>query len=145
MLVAHGLVSSGLFVLCNLCYLTFQTRSLYLTKGVLSLSPAMCFFWFILLAANMGAPPSVNLQREIMIAIGVVQSSGVFLVYLALLLFLSAAYCFHVFLATQHGQVRRRFLSSFVVSLRRIVCLFLHVAPVFFLVSKSELVGGWLG
>jgi len=75
MMVAHGLVSSRLFVLANLCYLAFQTRSLFLTKGVLCLRPVIGACWFIALGANIGAPPSINLQSELIMLLGVCSGS----------------------------------------------------------------------
>lgn len=140
MIVAHGLVSSALFVLANLCYIAFQRRSLFLTKGVLCFSPLISAFWFIALAANMGAPPSVNLLREVIMVLGLSRAVGMGVIFIASLLFLSAAYCFHVFIATQHGNASHRFLSSFRISIRSALCLVLHLTPVFLLITKRRAV-----
>lgn len=143
MMVAHGLVSSGLFVLCNVCYCRFETRRLFLTKGVLCFNPALSIMWFVGLAANMGGPPSINLQREIMIVVGVMQSSEVFIVLMMVGLFFRAAYCLHVFVATQHGRFSNRFISRARVSGCSYLCLLLHFVPVFVLIAKREVVCGW--
>ena len=145
MIVAHGLVSSCLFILTNVCYEIFQTRSLVLIKGVLCLSPAIRGLWFVRLAANMGAPPSINLQREIIIVLGVRQSAGVFLGFVGLALFFSAAYCLHLFVATQHGTPPFGVIGRYRMSRRVALCAVLHLVPVFFIILKREVFIGCCG
>ena len=57
MMISHGLSSSGLFAAANTLYEITQTRSLFLTKGFLSIAPAFAIPWFLLIAARMGCPP----------------------------------------------------------------------------------------
>merc|ERR1711976_164947 len=139
MMVAHGLVSSALFVLANLCYVAYGTRRSFLIKGVLALRPARALFWFLALAANMGAPPSINLQGELMMILGVGRVSRVLLGLARLPLFLRAAYCLHVYVATQHGAPSYSLLRTFPLSRRQVLGLVLHLVPVFLLVAKREL------
>lgn len=142
--MAHGLVSSALFVLCNISYSIFKTRSLFLIKGTLSFRPLLTFMWFFALAANMGAPPAINLQGEIMLVVGVLQvCGGGLLPFVVTSLFLRAAYCLHVFIATQHGSLSYSFSSPIRVSVRSILCVFLHLMPVFLLILKREVICGW--
>lgn len=42
MIIAHGLVSSRLFVIANICYQRVYRRRVYLVKGVLGVSPILC-------------------------------------------------------------------------------------------------------
>lgn len=44
LMVAHGLVSSGLFAVANITYENTSTRRIYLTKGILSILPRMSLF-----------------------------------------------------------------------------------------------------
>jgi len=137
-MVAHGLVSSALFVLANICYEAYGTRRLFLIKGVLCLRPVIAGFWFISLVANMGAPPSINLQGELMLVLGVGQSSAGLLWLVAFRLFISAAYCLHVYIATQHGAPSFSLLRKFELSSRSVLCVMLHLGPVFLLIVKRE-------
>ena len=41
MMMAHGLVSSCLFLMVNVCYQLVHTRRLFLMKGVLTISPML--------------------------------------------------------------------------------------------------------
>ena len=45
-IVAHGLVSSGLFSLANIIYENTSTRRIYLTKGLLCVIPSLSIFLF---------------------------------------------------------------------------------------------------
>ena len=40
-IVAHGLCSSALFIMANITYNMTHTRRIYLTKGLLSISPTL--------------------------------------------------------------------------------------------------------
>jgi NADH-ubiquinone oxidoreductase chain 4 len=65
LIIAHGLCSSGLFCLANISYERLGSRRLLISRGILSLIPRISFWWFILSACNMAAPPSLNLLGEI--------------------------------------------------------------------------------
>ena len=144
MIVAHGLVSSVLFVLCDLCYGVFRRRSLFLIKGVILFGPGVGFMWFVGLRANMGAPPSLNLQRELIMVVGILQSCGAFFVPVVFSLFLRACYCLHVYLRTQHGSVGGGLVvSGFLGFLRSWICVGGHLVPVFLLITKRDTVRGW--
>jgi len=66
-MLAHGFTSSALFALANVTYGITGTRRLMLTKGLLVLSPHLAALWFVGLVANLGAPPRINLQAEILL------------------------------------------------------------------------------
>ena len=142
-MIAHGLVSSALFALCNSCYGVVKTRSLFLTKGLISFSPLISFIWFFSVAANIGAPPSINLQREIMMTIGILHTSITLTVLVGMSLFLRAAYCLHVFVSTQHGGLRPNVSGFLAVPSQTRVCILLHILPAFVLILKTEPFSCW--
>nr|YP_006234450.1 NADH dehydrogenase subunit 4 [Gammarus duebeni]AER12196.1 NADH dehydrogenase subunit 4 [Gammarus duebeni] len=102
-MIAHGLCSSGLFYLANVVYERSASRSLVISKGMLSLMPSMCLWWFLLLAANMAAPPSLNLLGEILLISILVSWSKCSMVVVGLLSFFSASYSLYLFSLSQHG------------------------------------------
>ena len=69
MILAHGFSSPGLFSAANFNYEVVGSRHLSFSKGVGLLYPIRGLIWFILLASNIAAPPSIRLVREIMICI----------------------------------------------------------------------------
>lgn len=66
-IIAHGLSSSALFAIRYITYEITKTRRVYLTKGLASLYPYIAILWFLFAGANIAAPPSINLLREIML------------------------------------------------------------------------------
>jgi NADH:ubiquinone oxidoreductase subunit 4 (subunit M) len=66
-IIAHGLVSSGLFSIGNITYENTGTRRIYIIKGLLRILPSISIFWFIFRVMNIGAPPSINLLGEIIL------------------------------------------------------------------------------
>jgi len=85
--LAHGICSPIIFALAYLVYNSSHTRIISSNKGALS-TPVLSFFLFLLLAINMGVPPSLNLWREVLLFIAllrIITYSAIFLVVAAFL------------------------------------------------------------
>ena len=139
MMVAHGLAASALFFLADVSYGMTGTRRLFLTKGLIRVAPVRGVLWLLVVAANRGVPPSLNLQGELMLLFGLASVSGVFLVYARVPLFLGAAYSFHLYVRTQHGSTRRGQMFVGGVKPRRLLGVVLHLVPLFRLVVVGEI------
>lgn len=77
MIIAHGIRSPGIFILANFNYEVVKSRGLVLQKGLLSTQPKLGLFWFILVAANIAAPPSLNLAGEVFVYISLLKVGGI--------------------------------------------------------------------
>nr|CCI69376.1 NADH dehydrogenase subunit 4 [Metacrangonyx sp. 4 MDMBR-2012] len=104
MMVAHGLCSSGLFYLVDVVYKRTSTRSLFVNKGLLNMMPNMSFWWFMLLAANLAAPPSLNLFSEICMLVNLVYWSKLNMIILTMTIFLTGAYNIYLYSLSQHNN-----------------------------------------
>ena len=139
MMLAHGLVSSALFALVDYSYGITGTRRLFLTKGLLRVSPvAMGLFWFRALACNMGVPPSMNLLGELSLLMGAGRVSWGFLVLGRRICFLGAAYSLHLYVGTAHGWVTGRLRPPGRAEERFYLVIVLHLLPVFLAVLRRE-------
>nr|YP_003204846.1 NADH dehydrogenase subunit 4 [Bolinus brandaris]ACF04920.1 NADH dehydrogenase subunit 4 [Bolinus brandaris] len=144
LMLSHGFCSSALFALANYTYEKTHTRSLFLSKGMLMLLPALSMWWFLFCIMNMAAPPSINLLGEIMIFPALIFSSGFFLVPLGLMSFLAALYSMYLFTAIQHGG-SPKFVKPFnQFKTTGFLLFFLHWIPCNFLILKSELIFMWI-
>nr|YP_010692595.1 NADH dehydrogenase subunit 4 [Gargara minuta]WBV77336.1 NADH dehydrogenase subunit 4 [Gargara minuta] len=103
MMVSHGLCSSGLFCLANICYLRIGSRSLYLIKGMIFFMPSCSFFWLLFSSFNMGCPPSINFMGELMIIMSSVFYFDFSYLYLFASSFFCACFCFYLYSCSQHG------------------------------------------
>nr|YP_009493563.1 NADH dehydrogenase subunit 4 [Cryptonome barbada]AWN55978.1 NADH dehydrogenase subunit 4 [Cryptonome barbada] len=143
MMIAHGLCSSALFAIANNTYESTSSRSLFLTKGLLNVFPAISLWWFLLISTNMAAPPSINLLSEILLLTSIISSSQITLMALGPISFLAAAYSLHLFTATQHGQPSTMF-NPLLNYPRTIMISALHFIPLLLIIMKPDTIVSWV-
>nr|YP_010580928.1 NADH dehydrogenase subunit 4 [Sternaspis chinensis]YP_010580941.1 NADH dehydrogenase subunit 4 [Sternaspis liui]QIB72583.1 NADH dehydrogenase subunit 4 [Sternaspis scutata]UZT27139.1 NADH dehydrogenase subunit 4 [Sternaspis chinensis]UZT27152.1 NADH dehydrogenase subunit 4 [Sternaspis liui] len=143
MMVAHGLCSSALFAIANMTYEKTNTRSLSLTKGMINIIPMMTFWWFILTASNMAAPPSINLMSEIILLTASLSKSIYFSLSIILISFLTATYSLHMFTASQHGPNNSYFNPASFIPLAHFTPLLLMTAPLVLLTPNLAVISSW--
>nr|YP_010564488.1 NADH dehydrogenase subunit 4 [Pilumnopeus makianus]UZA47103.1 NADH dehydrogenase subunit 4 [Pilumnopeus makianus] len=139
-MVGHGLCSSGLFCLANMIYERVGSRSLLISKGLLSFMPSMGLWWFLLSVSNMASPPSLNLLGEINLIISVVSWSNLSMIGLSILSFFSAAYTLYMYSLSQHGVVYNSLYSCCSGKVHEYLVLFLHWFPLNSLILNSNVV-----
>nr|YP_009117295.1 NADH dehydrogenase subunit 4 [Muscina stabulans]AJE61321.1 NADH dehydrogenase subunit 4 [Muscina stabulans] len=144
LMIAHGLCSSGLFCLANICYERMGSRSLLINKGMLNFMPVMALWWFLLSSANMAAPPTLNLLGEISLINSIVSWSWITMLMLSFLSFFSAAYTLYLYAYSQHGK---NFSGVYLFSgglIREYLLLFLHWFPLNLLILSGDMCMLWL-
>nr|UQJ75126.1 NADH dehydrogenase subunit 4 [Calcaritermes cf. nigriceps] len=144
LMIAHGLCSSGLFCLANISYERLSSRSLLISRGMLGLMPSMSFWWFMLSACNMAAPPSLNLLGEFSLLNSLVSWSWISMFFLILVSFFSAAYTLYMFSYSQHGLYYSGVYCCSLGYNREFLLLFLHWLPLNFFILSSDVVMIWL-
>ena len=142
-IVAHGLCSSALFILANLTYEISHTRRIYLTKGLLIMCPTISIWWFLFAAWNIGAPPSINLIREILLLTSILSSSKINAIILILIRFLAAAYSLTIYTTINHGALPTFIKPSLTIKSKDILLLLIHITPIIILILKPELLSFW--
>nr|YP_010127724.1 NADH dehydrogenase subunit 4 [Oyamia nigribasis]QPP20251.1 NADH dehydrogenase subunit 4 [Oyamia nigribasis] len=138
LMLAHGLCSSGLFCLANICYERMGSRSLLINRGMMNFMPSMTLWWFLLSSCNMAAPPSLNLLSEISLLNSMVSWTWVTMIMLGFLSFFSAAYTLYLYSYSQHGKIYSGMYSCAMGYAREYHLLFLHWIPLNVLILKSE-------
>nr|UGS80225.1 NADH dehydrogenase subunit 4 [Dypsocus coleoptratus] len=144
MMLSHGLCSSGLFYLINVCYERVGSRSLYLVKGMIHLLPKMTIWWFLFCCLNMACPPSLNLLSEIGLINSIVAWSLISMLMLMLMSFLAAGYSLYLFSFSQHGKFSILNYSFGMNSIREYFILFMHWWPLNMFIVNSELFMSWI-
>nr|YP_009630375.1 NADH dehydrogenase subunit 4 [Antarctoperla michaelseni]QBP33878.1 NADH dehydrogenase subunit 4 [Antarctoperla michaelseni] len=144
LMIAHGLCSSGLFCLANICYERLGSRSLFINKGMMNFMPSMALWWFLLSSCNMAAPPSLNLLSEISLLNSLVGWSWVTMLMLAFLSFFSAAYTLYLYSYSQHGKIYSGIYACAMGYTREYLLLFLHWIPLNLLILSSEPLVLWM-
>lgn len=137
-MVRHGLASSGLFCIVNIYYERSGRRRMYLNKGLVSVLPLFTIFVFILAAANIAAPPTINLLSEIFLMVRILKFDYVMLFIFPLASYMGAVFTLFFFSFSQHGKSVGLVYSYNKSNLREYQVLFLHSMPVNFLILKPE-------
>lgn len=137
-IIAHGLCSSALFSLANINYEILHTRSMYLIKGIIRLMPTITIWWFIYTAVNIAAPPSINLLREIILIVATTSFSLFFILFLALLSFITGAYSLNIYGNTQHGNTINFTNPSTIPFTNQYLILLTHLLPLILLITLPE-------
>lgn len=119
-IIAHGVRSPGIFAIANLNYDKRKSRNLLLQKGLLSTQPYYAIVWFLLLAANMAAPPTLNLAREILIYISILKMGIMFCFLLGIVTLLRGAYNLYLY-ASQQGNLTQFILPRSAIRSDRIL------------------------
>lgn len=126
-MIAHGVASSGIFRGANVSYMRWKTRNILISKRILNYMPVFTLWWFLLCVCNMGAPPSLNLIREIVSIISLINIIRALIAPLRLVAGLAVAYTLLLYASAQQGQSRFRKPRSNMVSLRENTLMFSHV------------------
>jgi NADH-ubiquinone oxidoreductase chain 4 len=127
--LSHGLASSGLFFLTNSTYLRFNSRRLYINKGLAFTLPLIRLWLFILLIFNTARPPSLNLFREIKMVVTTVRISWLILFMSVVSRFFCAAYCLFLFNNIFHGKHNNSQKFSNTLLINEHFILFYHLWP----------------
>lgn len=129
-IIAHGFSSPGIFSLANFNYDVTGSRNVCLQKGVGFLHPVAGLFWFLLLAANMSAPPSLNLVSEVLVCVRILKLGGLLFFVVGLVTFLSAGYNLYLY-SCQQGQVVPFINFNSSMSSGFMLSSFMHIIPVY--------------
>nr|YP_009681596.1 NADH dehydrogenase subunit 4 [Dicyrtomina saundersi]QDO72017.1 NADH dehydrogenase subunit 4 [Dicyrtomina saundersi] len=137
MMVSHGLGSSGLFCIVNMYYERISSRSLFLNSGLLILIPGFGLMIFMLSAANISAPPTINLLSEIFLMFSVLGYSKIMVLIFPIGSFMGAVFTIYMFSYSQHGKNFNSMFSWLSSSSREIHTLSCHLIPINLLLFKS--------
>ena len=96
--LAHGFVSSGLFICAGgILYDRSSTRLITYYRGVAQIMPVFCIMFFILCLGNCGAPLTLNFVGEFLSLYGVLERSPILGVLASSSIIFSAAYTIYLF------------------------------------------------
>ncbi len=137
-IVRHGLSSSGLFCIVNIFYERLRRRRMFLNKGLLVMFPSLRFLVFMLCAANISAPPTINLIGEIFLIIRIIGFRRIIIVFFPLGSFLGAAFTLFIYSYSQHGKNYLIGINYLGITLNELHSLILHVVPLNLIIIKSE-------
>nr|UBI43117.1 NADH dehydrogenase subunit 4 [Proisotoma minuta] len=137
MMVAHGVASSGLFCVVNMYYERLGSRSFYINKGLMLVFPIFSLLMFLLAAANIAAPPTINLMSEIFLMASILSFDKIMLLVLPAGSFLGVVFTVYMFSYSQHGRGYLLTYGFVTSNYREFHTLVLHIFPLNLLILNS--------
>lgn len=137
-IISHGISSSGLFCIVNIYYERSHSRSIYLNKGLILISSIFCLIFFFLCAANISAPPSINLISEIFLMARVMGLDMMIIMVFPLGSFLGTVFTIYIFSYSQHGKNFFGIIRGFNSMFYEYIILLLHIIPLNIVIVVSE-------
>lgn len=136
-ILGHGFCSSALFCLIGFVYDRYHTRNLIMLRGLITLMPALTFFWFIFCMINIAVPPFMSFFREVFLIGGVLKWSVWAAGLLILISFFRALYTLFLFSFSQHGRACFSWAVRGPIE-REYLVIVLHLIPLVFFILKSD-------
>lgn len=130
-MLAHGLTSSGIFRAANISYERFKSRRIILSKRLLTFLPTFSMGWLLLCIANMGAPPSLNLVREVFRIILLLKTEPLLALPLRFILTLAVAFSLTLYASSQQPQPSAAKPKLTPLNPREKIVFLIHILPVF--------------
>lgn len=75
LMIAHGLVSAGLFFLVGFMYDRYKTRNIRYYRGMVTFMPTYAAMFLVFTLANMSFPGTCNFVGEALVLVGLTQSN----------------------------------------------------------------------
>jgi NADH-ubiquinone oxidoreductase chain 4 len=114
--IAHGFVSSGLFICVGgVLYDRFGTRLIYYYKGMTQIMPIFSILFFILCLSNCGVPLSLNFLGEFLSLYGAFERLPILGILASTSIVLSAAYTMYMYNRISFGGIYSRFFETYVL------------------------------
>lgn len=106
--LAHGFCSSLLFFLRGVSYQVFNTRQIFLIRGLQNLARWVSLFWILGLVINFSVPPFLSLMGEFPIFFSLYSFRWGWFFVLGVLIFFVSYYCVYLFRVIIHGTPSKR-------------------------------------
>jgi len=143
LILGHGLSSRALFYTANFYYERFFTRRVAVLNGFRGLYPSFTYFVFLFSIFNIGAPPSINFVRELLLLAAALKWCILLLLIMVLLSLVRGFYSVFLFCKLQHGKIWS-IVSIKIIQKKDFLILCLHLFPLIYFISKSEVFILWV-
>ncbi len=131
LLIAHGFVSGGLFLIVGFIYERYGTRNLLYFKGLLQINPLLGFFSFFFFLGNFAFPGTLNFISEIFILLGLF-SLNTFICFLSLISSIFVL-CYNLFFFSRifFGPLNKNIIYNNDLNSREILLCILFIFPIY--------------
>jgi proton-translocating NADH-quinone oxidoreductase chain M len=112
-MIAHGVVSSALFLCVGVLYDRYHTRLLKYYGGMVIIMPSFVTIFLLFTFANAALPGTCNFVGEFLLFIGIFQDNILITIFAATGIILSGAYSLWLFNRISYGNVKVQHIQNF--------------------------------
>ena len=140
MMIAHGLSSSGMFIISSVIYSRFHSRIIKYFKGLTITFPLLSILSFIIILANISFPFTFNFIAELFLIVSVIKYSFILTITVSIGIFINLNYSLYIY-----NKIFFGYISSYLKYTRDIKnfefqSLFIIVTLTFFLGVNPSLI-----
>jgi len=118
--IAHGFVSSGLFICVGgVLYDRFGTRLIYYYKGMTQIMPVFSILFFLLCLSNCGVPLSLNFLGEFLCLYGTFERLPLLGLLASTSIVLSAAYTMYMYNRISFGGIYSKYFDTYALDVTK--------------------------
>nr|QNQ65315.1 NADH dehydrogenase subunit 4 [Amphiura sp. JN-2020] len=139
-MIAHGLVSSGLFCIANLFYERSGSRTLSINRGLKNICTTLPIAWLLLACANLGLPPLPNSVGELMVFSSIITNSLPNFIPSIIGILFTGIFSLTIYQLLNSGSRFNWNIILLANTEREILTLFLHITPLFILTLNLNLI-----
>lgn len=136
-IIAHGISSSALFLLVNDIYYKYSSRNILSFKGLINIIPNINFWWFIFIAINISAPPTINTIREIILLSRIINWNTKLIIFLFIASLFTAIFSISIYINISHNK--NEILPSEQTNQKIHLSLFIHSIILIIILIKIEI------
>lgn len=137
-IIAHGLSASALFLLVNDIYIKYHTRRIIHFKGLILIKPNIIIWWFLFIAVNISAPPTINTIREILLISRLINWNILLIIIIFRISLITASFSIIIFINISHNQ--EIMLPSTSTNIKIFTSLFIHLIPLITILILLEII-----
>jgi len=135
-ILGHGLCARGLFFLVNVLFKRTNSRNLLVVCGSIFFIPIISLLWFLIVVANIAAPPTLNLLNEIFLIIRALNWDKYLFYGLFFIVFIRGVYRLYLYRASQSDFLFNRSISQNRGVITEFLVLILHIIPLYIIRTK---------
>lgn len=136
-IIAHGISSSALFLLVNDIYYKYSSRNILSFKGLINIIPNINFWWFIFIAINISAPPTINTIGEIILLSRIINWNTKLIIFLFITSLFTAIFSISIYINISHNK--NEILPSEQTNQKIYLSLFIHSIILIIILIKIEI------
>nr|YP_009515542.1 NADH dehydrogenase subunit 4 [Kumanoa ambigua]AVK39498.1 NADH dehydrogenase subunit 4 [Kumanoa ambigua] len=141
LMLSHGLISSGLFLCVGILYDRYNTRLIKYYSGLVQVMPLFTFLFLFFTFSNMAFPGTSSFIGELLVLLGLFQSSIFLTIFSGLGTILSAAYSIWLFNRTMFGSLKLNYFTVFQdISRREFLILISIIVPILWVGVSPEII-----